>query len=49
MGFTYAKFKNMASFRRTNGEEEYEILKFWTYYMCAKFKKGQSDKLGKLK
>jgi hypothetical protein len=47
--FTYAKFKDIASFRRANGEKEYEILKFWTYYETAKFKKDQSDKLGKLK
>jgi hypothetical protein len=49
MGVTYAKFKDIASVIRTNGEEEYKILKFSAYYETVKFKKNQSDKLGKLK
>jgi hypothetical protein len=46
---TYAKFKNVLSVIRTNGEEEYKILKFSAYYETAKFKEDQSDKLDKLK
>jgi len=32
----------------TNGEEEYNILKFSAYYKTAKYTGDQSDLLGKL-
>jgi hypothetical protein len=43
MGVTYVKLKDIVSVIGTNGEEEYEILKFSVYYKTAKFKKDQSD------
>jgi hypothetical protein len=34
---------------RTNGEEEYKMLKFSAHYETAKFTGDQSDLLGKFK
>ena len=48
-GVTYFKLKDTATVIRTNGEEEYKILKFSVYYETAKFAGEQSDLLGKLK
>jgi hypothetical protein len=42
-GVTYVKLKDIASVTRTNGEEEYEILKFSACYETAKFTKDHSD------
>jgi hypothetical protein len=42
-GVTYVKLKDIASVIENNGEEEYEILKFSTYYEIAKFTGDQSD------
>ena len=36
-GFTYVKLKDIAWVIRTNGEEEYKILKFSAYYETSKF------------
>jgi hypothetical protein len=43
MGVTYVKLKDIVSVIRTNGEKEYEILKFSAYYETAKFTGDQSD------
>jgi len=40
---TYVKLKDIAPVIRTNGEEEYKILKFSAYYKTAKFTRDQSD------
>ena len=47
-GVTYVKLKDIAPVIRTNGEEDYKILKFSAYYETAKFTGDQSDLLGKL-
>jgi len=49
MEVTYVKLKDIAPVIRTNGEEEYKILKFLVYCETAKFTGDQSDLLGKLK
>jgi hypothetical protein len=41
-------FKDIASVTRTNGQIEYNILKFSAYYETAKFTWDQSGWLGKL-
>jgi len=45
MEVTYVKLKDIAPVIRTNGEEEYKILKFLAYYKTAKFTGDQSDLL----
>jgi hypothetical protein len=49
MDVTYVKLKEIAPVIRTDGEEEYKILKFLAYYETAKFTWDQSDLLGKCK
>jgi hypothetical protein len=42
-GVAYVKLKDNASVIGTNGEEEYKILKYSSFYETAKFTKAQSD------
>jgi len=42
-GFTYVKLKDIAPVIGTNGEKEYKILKFSTYYESAKLTGDQAD------
>jgi len=48
-GVRHVKLKEIAPVIRTNGKEEYKILKFSAYYETVKFTGDQSDLLRKLK